>query len=197
MREVLGSKLVRVTHYLTELWRFSRVPLCKFLDCTSIQARLFRSKSPPADHLSYLQTLHGPDTESVVKYQSESESELLYDWRFTANQFILETNSLRFTTSNFFFQLNTCGHSPYVTSSLTRGWICRLQLLLVLASVVILRSEFRRTQNHISLSQTLGSPNLDGKVPVFISPRHWVPFSSHLTTRRTTVEVFEPASTRV
>jgi hypothetical protein len=30
-----------------------------------------------------------------------------------------------------FFQLNTCGYSPYVTSSLTRGWVCRLQLLLV------------------------------------------------------------------
>jgi hypothetical protein len=24
------------------------------------------------------------------------------------------------------FQLNTCGYSPYVTSSLTRGYICRL-----------------------------------------------------------------------
>jgi hypothetical protein len=35
---------------------------------------------------------------------------------------------------NFFFQLNTCGHSPYVTSSLTRGWVCRLQLLLALAN---------------------------------------------------------------
>jgi hypothetical protein len=37
-----------------------------------------------------------------------------------------------------FFQLNPCGHSPYVTSSLTRGWVCRLQLLLILASAVIL-----------------------------------------------------------
>jgi hypothetical protein len=24
---------------------------------------------------------------------------------------------------NFFFQLNTCSHSPYITSSLTRGWM--------------------------------------------------------------------------
>jgi hypothetical protein len=39
------------------------------------------------------------------------------------------------------FQLNTCGYSPYVTSSLTWGWVCRLQLLLVL----ILRSESRGT----------------------------------------------------
>jgi hypothetical protein len=50
----------------------------------------------------------------------ESESELLYDWRFTANQFVLATSPLRLTTSNFIFQLNTCGYSSYVTSSLTR-----------------------------------------------------------------------------
>jgi hypothetical protein len=66
------------------------------------------------------------------------ESELLYNWRFTANQFVLATSPLRLTTSNFIFQLNTCG--SYVISSLTRGWVCRLQLLLVLASGVILRS---------------------------------------------------------
>jgi hypothetical protein len=54
------------------------------------------------------------------------------------------------------------------------------------------------------LSQFRDSPNLEGQVPVFISPRnrvvpnlrHWVPFSSSPTTRRATVEVFEPASTR-
>jgi hypothetical protein len=69
---------------------------------------------------------------------SESESELLYDWRFTANQFVLATSPLSPTTRNFIFQLSTCGCSPYVTSSLTRGWVCRLQLLLVLASAGLL-----------------------------------------------------------
>jgi hypothetical protein len=39
---------------------------------------------------------------------------------------------------NFFSQLNTCGHSPYITSSLTRGWVCHLQLPLALASAFIL-----------------------------------------------------------
>jgi hypothetical protein len=29
-----------------------------------------------------------------------------------------------------FSQLNTCGYSPYVTSSLMREWVCSLQLLL-------------------------------------------------------------------
>jgi hypothetical protein len=39
---------------------------------------------------------------------------------------------------------NTCCCSPYVTFFLTRGWVCRLQFLLLLASGVILRSESRR-----------------------------------------------------
>jgi hypothetical protein len=65
-------------------------------------------------------------------------------------------------------------YTPYVTSSLTRGWSCRLQLLLVLARAVILRSESRGTHNHILLSQVRDSPNLEDQVPVFISPRNRV-----------------------
>jgi hypothetical protein len=89
------------------------------------------------------------------------ESELLYDWRLTANKFALATSFLRLTTSNFIFQLNTCVRSPYVTSSMTRGWVCRLQLLLVLASSV---------HDHILLSQI--QPG--AQVPAFISPRNRV-----------------------
>jgi hypothetical protein len=99
-------------------------------------------------------------------------SELLYDWWFPANQFVLATSPLRLTTRNLFFQLHTCFHSPYVTSSLTRGWICSLQLLLALASAVILRSDSRGTRDYILLSQILDSPNLGGQVPIFISPRN-------------------------
>jgi hypothetical protein len=72
--------------------------------------------------------------------------------------------------NNFIFRLNTCDYSPYVTSSLTRGWVCRLQLLLVLASAVSLRSESRGAHDHILLSQIRESPNFEGQVPVFISP---------------------------
>jgi hypothetical protein len=49
------------------------------------------------------------------------ELEIFYDWWFTANQFVLATSPLRLTTSNFIFQLNTCGYSPYIASSLSRG----------------------------------------------------------------------------
>jgi hypothetical protein len=79
-----------------------------------------------------------------------TESELLYDWRFTANQFVFATSALRLTTS--IFELIIYGYDPYVTSSLTRRWICRLQLQLVLASAVILRYESRETHDHILLS---------------------------------------------
>jgi hypothetical protein len=88
-------------------------------------------------------------------------------------------------TINFVFQLNTCGYSPYVTSSLAIGSVCRSQLLLELASAVILMSESHGTHDHILLSQIRGSPKHGGPGPRINNPRnrvawlyptHWVPF---------------------
>jgi hypothetical protein len=85
----------------------------------------------------------------------------------------------------FFFLLNACGHSPYVTSSLTRGWVCRLQLLLVLASAVILVSEFRGAHDGTLLSQIRDPSTWRAKSPYLCPPgirwpryihRHWVPY---------------------
>jgi hypothetical protein len=45
---------------------------------------------------------------------------------------------------------------------------------LVLASVVILGSESRGAHDHILLFQIRNSLNLDGQVPVFVSPRNRV-----------------------
>jgi hypothetical protein len=56
--------------------------------------------------------------------------------------------------------------------SLTIGRVCRLKLLLVLASAVILVFDFRGIHDHILLSQIRDSPNLEGQVPVFISSRN-------------------------
>jgi hypothetical protein len=81
---------------------------------------------------------------------------------------------LNLTASNFIFQLNICGYSLYAKSCLTRGLVCRSQLLLVLASAVILRFESRGTHSLILLSQIRDFPNLEGQVPVFISPRNRV-----------------------
>jgi hypothetical protein len=104
-----------------------------------------------------------------------SKSKLLYDWRFTASEFIFAPSRLGLTAVNIFvFQMNPCGHSLYVTSSFTRRWVCRLQLLLALASAVILRPGSRGTHDHILLSQIWDSPNLEAQILVFISPSNSV-----------------------
>jgi hypothetical protein len=84
--------------------------------------------------------------------ERERERELLHNWRFTANLSLLRApwdSRPEFS----FSQLNTWGHIPYRTSSLTIGWVCHLQLLLALASAFLLESESRGTLDHILLPQ--------------------------------------------
>jgi hypothetical protein len=57
--------------------------------------------------------------------------------------------------------------------SLTTGRICNLRLLLRFASAVILESQSHSNHDHILLSQIWDPPNLEGQVPVLISPRNW------------------------
>jgi hypothetical protein len=103
-------------------------------------------------------------TDSVFGYSlqgqsdSESESESLYDWRFITNQFALAPSPLRLTGRIFFSRMNTYGHNPYIITSLTRGWICHLQLLLALTSAFILGSRSRGTRDHILMSQNRDFP---------------------------------------
>jgi hypothetical protein len=86
--------------------------------------------------------------------EPHSQSQLLYDWWFTANQFVLESNPLRVTTSNFFFF----------------SWT--LAVIVLMSCTVILESRVPRTHDQILLSQFWDSPNLEGQVPIFISPRN-------------------------
>jgi hypothetical protein len=55
--------------------------------------------------------------------------------------------------------------------SLTGRRVCCSQLLLVLSSAFIPGSESRGTHDHILLSHIRDSPNLQGQVPLLISPR--------------------------
>jgi hypothetical protein len=128
--------------------------------------------------------------------EPESESELLYDWRFTANQLVLGTSPFRLTTS-IFFQLNTCGQS----------WCNILSNERMGLSFTIAAGPRQRSHSRVWLMTTFyclrfetcptwraRSPYLyhPGRGwPTYI-PRHWVPFSSPPTTRRATVEVFDP-----
>jgi hypothetical protein len=99
-----------------------------------------------------------------------SESDLLCDWRFTANQFVLAPSPLRPTTS-IFFQLDNCGYSPYVPLSLTGGCVRRLHLLLTLAIAAILGSESCGTHDHILLSQIRDTPQPGGPGPRIFIPQ--------------------------
>jgi hypothetical protein len=49
----------------------------------------------------------------------------------------------------FFSQLNTCGHSPYISSSVTWRLVFQLQLLLTLASAFNLGFDSRGIRDHI------------------------------------------------
>jgi hypothetical protein len=80
---------------------------------------------------------------------------------------------------NFFSQLNTCGHSPYITSSLTRGW--GLSFTTAAGPRQRINSRVRvpwDSRSYFTVS--------DSRLP-FLSPP---------TPRRATVEAFDPASTR-
>jgi hypothetical protein len=92
-------------------------------------------------------------------------------------------DELFFPLAIFFRQLRVC---YFVAPSLTRGWVCNLLLLLVLASAVSLGSESRGTQNYILLSQFLRLSQPGGPGPrIYIlqeqggpvmPPGTWFPF---------------------
>jgi hypothetical protein len=88
-----------------------------------------------------------------------------------------------------------CCRAPF----LTRGHVCRLQLLLGFASAVILGSESRGTHGHIFCLIFETSPTWRARPP-YLYPsgtvwpsyilRYWAPFSSPPATFRAEMEVF-------
>jgi hypothetical protein len=177
--------------------------------------------TPEERSVKYVDITNGFGTENVVITHTISSNSIQWRWqnariwtrvrvrvraRVTLRLAVYRqtTSPLRLTTDNFFL-LNTWFHSPYVASSLTRGWVCRLQLLLALASAVILGSAscgtWHFTASDLRLPQTWRARSpylyLPGTGWPSYTPRHWAPFSSPPTTRRATVEVFDRASTRV
>jgi hypothetical protein len=104
----------------------------------------------------------------------ERESELLYNWRFTASQFVSATSPL------IFFQLNPCSHSLYVTSSLTRGCSPSSAQIFSGPSLAGLITIFYCLRFETPSTWRARSPYLypPGTGWPSYTPRHWVPFSS-------------------
>jgi hypothetical protein len=90
---------------------------------------------------------------------------LLYDWRFTSQSVRLGVKTLEIHDQRFFFNWNLAIIVLNVISSLMRGCVCRLQLLLSLVSAVIPRSEFHRTHDQMLLSGIPDSPQPGGPGP--------------------------------
>jgi hypothetical protein len=124
--------------------------------------------------------LYSPDTEKV-SLNNPTNVHFLEEWKlwdygyllhFTGS-LLLITSPLRLTTSSFIFQPNICDFSPYVTSSLTRGWFVVYNCCWPSPAQALLGSCVRvpRDSYHSLPSQTRNFPNLEGRVPVFIF--HW------------------------
>jgi hypothetical protein len=87
------------------------------------------------------------------------------------------------TPDQHFFQLNTCSHSLYVTSSLTRGWVRRLPLLVAQSfsgsSPAGLMTMFYSLRFETPPTWRIRSPYLYplGTGWPSYTPRHRIPFS--------------------
>jgi hypothetical protein len=102
------------------------------------------------------------------------QSDLLYNWWSTANHFVLATRPLRPSTRIFIFQLNTCGYSPYVTSSSVL-WVCRLQLLLVSPAQSFSDPSPGGLLTTFYCLRFETPPTWRARSPVFISPKIMAP----------------------
>jgi hypothetical protein len=144
----------------------------------------------------------------------------LYDWRFTANHFVLATSPLRLMPE-IFVLLNRFGHSPYITESETYNttdgepdslswnktpiWVLRPDLCYCLTVAGLLMcgalSDERTAQSFTIAAGEGQRSHFRVRVPwdswpYFTVSDSRLPLSSPPTTRRTTVEVFDSASTR-
>jgi hypothetical protein len=106
------------------------------------------------------------------RQQSQSQT-LFHDWRFTANCLVLAPSPLRLTTGEF-FQLNPYRNSSYIISCLMRGWVGRFAIAAGPHQRSHSRVRVPRGSRPYFTAQIRDSPNLEGQVPVFISPRNRV-----------------------
>jgi hypothetical protein len=79
-------------------------------------------------------SLNGVSLPTVYSCQSQRVTLRLAAYRQSV---CLGARPLETHDHRFIFQLNSCGNSPYVTSSLTRGWACLLWICLAFRQVYV------------------------------------------------------------
>jgi hypothetical protein len=113
---------------------------------------------------------------------SLSMSKLYYDRR-PIGQFNSVSIPHLVPKTGFLLSTDICRFFDVGAHSLMGGRVCRLQLLLVLASTVILVSESSETHDHILLSQIRDSPNLEVRSSYLYPPGTWWPsYTTRLDT---------------
>jgi hypothetical protein len=134
---------------------------------------------------------------------SKPESKLSYE-RWSVGQSVLVSSSVWSPRPDFYYYQTFAGLLMWgdLSDERTALWFTTD---VGPRQSVLLGSDSHGTHDHILLFQTRGSPNLEGQVSVFISPRNRVallypqalgsPFAAS-TTRWATVEVFQPVSTQ-
>jgi hypothetical protein len=143
--------------------------------------------------LSLFCQISNSEDSAYFYFYSESESELLYDWRFTANQFILASRPLRPTPSIFFnWTLTVIALMKHPLSREDRSVVynCCWPRQRSHSRVRVPRDCFRF---EIPPTWWFRPPYLYPSETEWLSytPRQWVPFLWPPTTLR---EVFEPVS---
>jgi hypothetical protein len=135
---------------------------------------------PPSHEPLMLVTTTVPETQG---YQLSLQ---VYSWSWrwslftTVSLSVLVSGSHLEPTTRFLFSVWQLRVSCWGAPSLTRGWVCNLlvHLFLGLARAVTLGSKSHRTRT-IFYCLIWDSPNLEGQVPVFISPRNRVAQLNH------------------
>jgi hypothetical protein len=109
------------------------------------------------------------DNHLSSNYYVKVKSNLCYDPR-SVGQSVLVSCSVWGPKTKFFVTVRQLRVCRCGAPSRQRRRVCHLQLLLALANTFILGSETRGTHDYILLSQIRDSPNMEGQIPVFISP---------------------------
>jgi hypothetical protein len=171
---------------------------------SGFQRRAFRSSGflnysrsqLPASNSNSSQRLN--PSSPLTDYNSKPKSKLCYDRR-SVGQSVLVSSLHLGPKTRFYYCQRVAGLLMWAALSEERT-ICPLQLLLALASPVILQSEFRGTHGHILLSDSRlslpGGP--EPHIYMYASPRNrvaqFIP-GTGFPLRRLLRLAFEPAST--
>jgi hypothetical protein len=135
-------------------------------------------------------------SETALCKQHYSLLEVEVTLRMTVNQYVLLSSTLVGLVTRYYFLSECCclkfASCIYEAPPLTRGQVCNLWCNHSMVRVAQNPKSYFTVSSETPLTSRARFPYLypSGIGLPSYNPWHWVPFTSHLTTRRATVEVF-------